>query len=370
MTTKSRDRDIATALEKARARGRLRVVASPGARLGIPRGHKRLAELNKTKRPPLDDDRLPGLALVRHGALRSQVLAATLRVPELPVGGGAEVLNHPIEDRGLVRFRLGASRGPLPPSLIAHLYEESSRRAGTAFAAIENLHRNGFDGGACRVPRPIAHVPYWRMMLREDANGTALRDLPRAKQAEGAAAIGRLLARLHSAPLHLSATAAAARDAEDLETLVALAIEVMPYQLAAMAGAHVKVRRDMAALPAHKPALIHGDFQPRHLLIDGRNAVLLDGESMGHGDPARDIGAFQAHLRRLTHRGAKPWPELELAFLAGYGGLTPALEARAIVYLKAELLTLACRCALSPRERIMVRPLLRYIGDDVPVLAA
>jgi hypothetical protein len=320
----------------------------------------------------VDDNRLPALALVYQDALRRQVLAAALRVPARRVGGGsAEMLAGPINGRGLARFRFGASRGSLPASVIAHMYAGPSRRGAEVFATMKRLRRHGFDGhdGDGRVARPMVHVPRWRMTVREDATGTALGGLPNEKQAEGAAAVGRLLARLHRAPLRMASAAAAPPDASGLETLVALAVEIMPYQLAAIAGAHAEVRRDMAAMPAHEPRLIHGDVRPRHLLIDGKNAVLLDCDGVGHGDPARDIGTFLAHLRLLSHRGGEPWPESELAFLAAYGALTPGLESRTIAYLKAELLTLACRCAFSTRERSLARPLLRYISDDVPVLA-
>ena len=345
------------------------VAASAGAWLAVLHGHWPLATGGGER--SMGDNRLPALALVYEGALRRRVLAAALRVPARRVGGGgAEMLAGPIKGRGLARFRFGASRGSLPASVIAHMYEGSSRRGAEAFAIMKKLRRHGFDcnGGEGRIARPMVHVHRWRLTVREDAAGTALGGLADEKQAEGAAAIGRLLARLHRAPLRL-ASAAAPPHASGLETLVALAVEVMPYQLAAIAGAHADVRRDLAAMPGYETRLIHGDFQPRHLLIDGGNAVLLDCDGVGHGDPARDIGTFLAHLRLLSHSGGELWPDSELAFLAAYGALTPGLESRVIAYLKAELLTLACQCAFSTRERNLVRPLLSYVGDDVPVLA-
>ena len=416
MKTESSSLLLATTRRTANPSGRLRVAASAGAMLDILRDHwlhaagdaaatglavsridyemmvgganggraTRLsgaffADASRAagqKAAPVGDDRVPGFALVRKGSLRREVLAAALHVPARRVGAGAaEVLNSPAEGHALVRFRFGRAGGTLPLSVIAHMYEGSSPGGSKAFAAMTKLRRHGLDssaggvGGGGRVARPIAYVPRWRMILREDVTGATLRHLPATKQEAGAGAIGRLLARLHRAPPGVARGPAATRDAADLESLVALAIEVMPYQLAAVAGAHADVRRDFAKLPAHEPRLIHGDFQPRHLLIDGNDAVLLDCDSVGQGDPARDIGTFLAHLRLLTLRGGEAWPEMELAFLAGYGALDPALESRTIAYLKAELLALACRCAFSTPQRENVRPLLHQIGRGVPALA-
>ncbi len=43
--------------------------------------------------------------------------------------------------------------------------------------------------------------------------------------------------------------------------------------------------------------LVHGDFHPDHIFVDGDVVTVIDFERFGVGDPARDLGSFIAHMR-------------------------------------------------------------------------
>jgi aminoglycoside phosphotransferase (APT) family kinase protein len=51
----------------------------------------------------------------------------------------------------------------------------------------------------------------------------------------------------------------------------------------------------------HKLSLVHGDFSPKNILIDGAQMVLLDHEVIHFGDPAFDAGFLLAHFLSKAH---------------------------------------------------------------------
>ncbi len=51
-----------------------------------------------------------------------------------------------------------------------------------------------------------------------------------------------------------------------------------------------------AHLPAHAPALIHGDFHPDQVWFDGRRIVLFDFDEFALGDPMEDLAEFIVKL--------------------------------------------------------------------------
>jgi aminoglycoside phosphotransferase (APT) family kinase protein len=76
-------------------------------------------------------------------------------------------------------------------------------------------------------------------------------------------------------------------------------------------------------LEATREALVHGDFSPKNILINGDRMVVLDGEAAWYGDPAFDIAFFLNHLflKSLWHaphdRGIE---KMVKAFWSAYAG--------------------------------------------------
>ena len=88
----------------------------------------------------------------------------------------------------------------------------------------------------------------------------------------------------------------------------------------------------IAALRAPGEALVHGDYSPKNLLVDGAEVVILDCEVAHWGNPRFDIAFCLAHLLlKGTRRGvvSKPYIEAAQAFIASYraNGLISALDA-------------------------------------------
>lgn len=77
-----------------------------------------------------------------------------------------------------------------------------------------------------------------------------------------------------------------------------------------------------AGMSARRSALVHGDFSPKNMLVDGADVVLLDFEVAHWGDPRFDIGFLLAHLLlKRMRRGADRagFNALANAFLEAYG---------------------------------------------------
>lgn len=75
-------------------------------------------------------------------------------------------------------------------------------------------------------------------------------------------------------------------------------------------------------------ALVHGDYSPKNLLVDGDEVVILDCEVAHWGDARFDVAFCTAHLLLKSFRRAAPTPRIllaTLAFLSEYrlAGLAP-----------------------------------------------
>ena len=86
-------------------------------------------------------------------------------------------------------------------------------------------------------------------------------------------------------------------------------------------------------------SLVHGDFSPKNILVDGQNAVVIDWECVHYGNPAFDAAFLLNHLLlksfHMPDRGeplakaaetfwraiGAPAPEIEDATLRHWGGL-------------------------------------------------
>lgn len=139
--------------------------------------------------------------------------------------------------------------------------------------------------------------PVWKNELRDGR-----------VDADFAAQVGELLARLHSASARQSKTLAA-RFATD-SFFHALRLE--PYLLAT-AAAHPALYTALHALvettASTHTALVHGDVSPKNILCGPDGPVLLDAECAWWGDPAFDLAFCLNHLWlkciwRPSHRAA------------------------------------------------------------------
>jgi 5-methylthioribose kinase len=111
----------------------------------------------------------------------------------------------------------------------------------------------------------------------------------------------------------------------------------------------------------HKLALVHGDFSPKNILIDGTLMVLLDHEVIHFGDPAFDIGFLLAHFLSKIHHVAAHRGELLhglRAFSSSYGDAICSCDWAAAVEPRAVRHALGCLLA-----RAAGRSKLEYLTE-------
>lgn len=236
------------------------------------------------------------------------------------------------------------------------------------------------------VAKPLAHDPvagWFAMDFLSPADHPVWKEQLLAGQIDSAtaAAVGRVLARLHSASAHDATLALAFASDENFS-----ALRLEPYLLSTAKrhpslAARLHVLADRTA--STRIALVHGDVSPKNILVGPHGPVLLDAECAWFGDPAFDIAFCLNHLllKALPRPDcARTLNEAFAAFVAGYFELAfyesrSSLETRAASLLPA--LLLARVDGKSPVEYVTVerqRSLVResaaaLLQTEVPTLA-
>jgi Phosphotransferase enzyme family len=81
---------------------------------------------------------------------------------------------------------------------------------------------------------------------------------------------------------------------------------------------------DSASAAASTPTMVHGDLNPKNVLVGGRSPALLDWEIAHAGDPSFDLGMLSAHLVlkgcRSQAAGREDLRAAVCAFWDGYSG--------------------------------------------------
>ncbi|UNK70443.1 aminoglycoside phosphotransferase family protein [Microbacterium sp. H1-D42] len=109
-----------------------------------------------------------------------------------------------------------------------------------------------------------------------------------------AAAVGRMLGRIHSASAAASDLAADFANDDLFESL-----RIEPYlrrTADAVPEATDAIEEVIALLQSNRRALVHGDVSPKNILIGAASPVLLDAECATWGDPAFDVAFCLNHL--------------------------------------------------------------------------
>ena len=159
--------------------------------------------------------------------------------------------------------------------------------------------------------------------------------------ADRAAAIGEVLARLHSAACTATWTRSADDERRQLHDVASGLSDLLPAHAARLN--HLAGALGECLDPLSVPALTHGDFAARQVVFTARGAAMIDLDEAAAGHPATDIGSFLADIEYRVICG-----ELEhvagersaAGFLDGYSRIR-AVPTGFEAYFSAHLLRLA-----------------------------
>ena len=154
------------------------------------------------------------------------------------------------------------------------------------------------------------------------------------------------LAAYHSSHLRGGEVRSITQDLAKLRKRLARLRLVAPWLAERIDGLLGRVESRASRFTAPTPTLIHGDFKPSQILIEGGRVGIVDLDKTGPGDPAIDVGNLMAQLRgaSLTTRQSH-LHHLAPYFLAEYQKYSPTKIAddRASLFEALSLMRMAVR---------------------------
>jgi hypothetical protein len=257
------------------------------------------------------DERIPFLP----GALDPSVVQSRLRrLPELEarVPGllvrSVRVLRHKPGRRCLVEYELAR-----PDPTAEPLFVLGKVRARGADLRTHGLARRlmecGFGPGSAdgvSIPEPLGVVPELGLWLQARAWGrpsTVL--LPGSDGVRVSGWLADALHKLHRAPVSPGRTHTISDEIATLqERLQAIASE-HPEWAPRLNRVVAACAREASGVEASAPSLIHRDFYPDQVVVDGERLHIVDLDLCSWGDPALDVGNFVGHMveQALRERG-------------------------------------------------------------------
>jgi hypothetical protein len=275
------------------------------------------------------DPALPHLAEMLDLACASRVLSKSLGAPGLRLRS-ARLIRHKPGRRALVAYRI-APLGRLPERFLA-----KTRARGLderTWHLTEGLHRRGLAASGvyrASVPRPLAVVPEWRAWLQTWVPGETVWDAllldPPERATALAAGIAEALWALHRAPVAVDRVHDSDAELAILERRLRQVAERHPAWLERIEAVLDACRMLAARVRARPVVILHRDFYPDQILVDGERLHLLDLDLCARGDPALDLGNFVAHLQERALREpqiAARATRVGDAFVARYRELDP-----------------------------------------------
>lgn len=250
------------------------------------RGDDRNPFLAAALDPPFVQDRLRSLPELQ------------ARVPGLVVRG-VRVLRHKPGRRCLIQYELAPSGAPAEPLLALG----KVRARGTDFSTyrlVGHLAARGFaphsEDGVSVAP-PLGVVPELGMWLQARVGGGPATPLMAGDTGPRLGVrLADALHKLHHAPVSPRRTHTAADELAILRDRLERVARARPEWADRLHRLTETCVRTVARLEPSALALIHRDFYPDQVMVDGDRLHLVDLDLCAGGDPALDAGNFVGHL--------------------------------------------------------------------------
>ncbi|MCA9187937.1 MAG: aminoglycoside phosphotransferase family protein [Pirellulaceae bacterium] len=273
---------------------------------------------------------------------------ASWRAPD-----AAALLRHKPGRRCLIEYRWLDNGRPEPkkPVLLGKVRARGlDLRTYNLQRELSDRYGHRLAAAGMTLPKPFGLVPTWNMWLQEKMPGISPWDLLDNDWSPILATrIAMAVAALHCLPIDCGREH---RASHELDILLSRLLPMAARSEHKHKIVHILQRCEaiVDAIPDVPPQLIHRDFYPDQVLVDGPNIVFLDFDLAAMGDGQLDIGNFIAHLIEWNLRRGKPANASQSfsdALVNAYCMIMPAATARVIhAYV---VLSLARHIELSTR---------------------
>lgn len=217
------------------------------------------------------------------------------------------VVRHKPGRRCLIEYEFDRSEGRRDSPPLTLIGKACAKRPDLASYRIQqtlfsrSFHRAASDGIV--VPQTLGIIPEWHMWLQMKVRGDRVtQHLETHRAGELAGRVAETIHKLHRCDVPLRRCHAPLDELRILH-------ERLPKVTHSRREWRKPIRRILdacdrlvATLPDRSDAVLHRDFYPDQLLIDGDTIALLDLDLCCKGDPALDLGNFHAHLTEYSLR--------------------------------------------------------------------
>lgn len=149
------------------------------------------------------------------------------------------------------------------------------------------------------IVRPIAFIDHWRLFLMSKAPGTTLDEYIHTGQdgKQGANLAANWLARLHSIPPVRMQNSKPTRAKADIGRFIQELEIAVPHKSSSLRAIYNRLLVQSAKPWAGQPVMLHGDFHPKNVFLDGKRVVAIDFDHHFVGDPAWDVAYLASQIQ-------------------------------------------------------------------------
>lgn len=250
----------------------------------------------------ISDPAMPFLAEALETRRAGIEIAAALALPAGTLQlASARIRRHKPGRRCLIEYKGNISESAGNPRSFTWLGKVRARGLDRRTPALlKQLAREGFHptcDDCVSVPEVIGEVVPFQLWLQRVAPGRPLTELLDTRAGiDGCRLAARALGKLQASAVRPDRAHSVAGELAILERAFARARQARPDLQAEIYEIEAACAVAASALPTVPATLIHRDYYPDQLLVDGSRVVILDLDLAATGDPHLDAGNFLAHL--------------------------------------------------------------------------